>query len=95
MNDIKEEQSRFIVSLEQIEDQRILEALQRECRQHRGVRAKYFWDKSDACKNCIITGLIIADKKAIILCDDESDMRIVYFSELNLDIIFDFGQITF
>lgn len=78
----------FQISLEQIEDIRILECLNRCMLKQPGLKCYYFQD-DNIPREGIIKSLIIEDKKAVIM-DSITNELIKPFSAINIDIGFDF-----
>ena len=78
----------FTISLEQIEDRRILEAISRNCSFKNGIQATYYEDNTPI--GCIIVGLLINDGTAVIIKDGAEKAEFAFFSQINIEIGFNF-----
>lgn len=83
----------FLISLEQIQDVRILDAINRNCWEESGLSCIYFSEDSRVGKEAVVLGLIIDRNLATILVRGEDEARFVPFSSLNIHIGFEFEVI--
>ena len=78
----------FVISLEQISDIRILEALNRNISKKDGIKCFYF-NGDNVPREGIIRALMLTDKEALVITSIQDEV-IKNFSEINIEIGFDF-----
>lgn len=78
----------FEISLEQISDIRILEALNRSISKKDGIKCFYF-NGDNVPREGIIRALMLTDKEALVITSIQDEV-IKNFSEINIEIGFDF-----
>ena len=79
----------FLISLEQITDERILDALNRCVSKKNGLKCFYFNNSDNIPREGIIRSLMIKDKEALVITSIQDEV-IKNFSEINIEIGFDF-----
>ena len=77
----------FEISLEQISDIRILEALNRSISKQDGIKCFYF-NGDNTPREGIIRALMLTDKEALVITSIQDEV-IKNFSEINIEIGFD------
>ena len=78
----------FEISLEQISNIRILEALNRSISKKDGIKCFYF-NGDNIPREGIIRALMLTDKEALVITSIQDEV-IKNFSEINIEIGFDF-----
>lgn len=79
----------FIISLEQILDERILDALNRCISKKNGLKCFYFNNLDNNPREGVIRSLMIKDREALVITSIQDEV-IKNFSEINIEIGFDF-----
>ena len=79
----------FIISLDQIVDEKILDSLNRCISKKNGLKCFYFNNPDDDPKEGVIISLMIKDKEALVITSIQDEV-IKNFSEINIKIGFDF-----
>ena len=79
----------FLISLEQIIDERILEALNRCISKKNGIKCFYFNDMDNVPREGIIRSLMIKDSEALVITSIQDEV-VKPFSAINIEIGFDF-----
>ena len=80
----------FAISLQQISDEKMLEDLNRIVSKNNGIKCFYF-NNDNIKREGIIRSLMIRDKEALIITSIQDEI-IKNFSEVNIEIGFDFLQ---
>ena len=89
LHDIRISRTEFFeISLEQISDIRILEALNRSISKKDGIKCFYF-NGDNVPREGIIRALMLTDKEALVITSIQDEV-IKNFSEINIEIGFDF-----
>ena len=79
----------FLISLEQIIDERILDALNRCISKKNGLKCFYFNNSDNNPREVVIRSLMIKDREALVITSIPDEV-IKNFSEINIEIGFDF-----
>ena len=79
----------FLISLEQIIDARILDALNRCISKKNGIKCFYFNDMDNVPREGIIRSLMIKDSEALVITSIQDEV-VKPFSAINIEIGFDF-----
>ena len=79
----------FIISLDQITDESILDALNRSISKKNGLKCFYFNNSDNIPREGIIRSLMIKDRETLVITSIQDDVT-KNFSEINIEIGFDF-----
>lgn len=79
----------FIISLDQITDERILDALNRCISKKNGLKCFYFNNSDNDPREGVVRSLMIKDREALVITSIQDEV-IKNFSEINIEIYFDF-----
>lgn len=80
----------YVISLEDI-DLRTINTFVKIISEKHSLKCSVYIDTDT--KWGVITGLLPNDQKALVLLDDESDLRIMHFSDINIDITLDWYNV--